>query len=346
MSAPGGDSRTRVWFIRAGVARRRMVKQLLRLAVTCVSLTVWAPRPSVGQPVANVPAPELDAKDPVLQADLERVLTEQAFRRLVGRRALSVALVDLSNPAAVRYAGVDDDRMRYAASLPKIAILLGVFDQIDRGRVRYTPAIRQRMEDMIRRSSNHESTELIRLIGFQAIANTLRDPRYNLYNPLLNGGLWVGRDYGGWVGLWRRDPLHQISHGATARQTARYFVMLDQGRLISPWASAEMKEILSHPEIHHKFVSGLEQYRPTSQIVRKSGTWQQWHADAALVERDGKKYVAVALLESSSARNVLSDLIVRLDDVIHRSAAAPQTVAAAASPPRAADATTRRAASR
>ena len=295
-----------------------MVKHVLCLAVIGLAVTASAPRSSVGQPVANVAAPELDSRNPELQADLERVLAEQPFRRLVGRRALSVALVDVSNPGAVRYAGVDDDRMRYAASLPKIAILLGAFDQIDRGRIRYTPAIRRRLEDMIRRSSNRESTEMIRLIGFQSIANTLRDPRYNLYNPLLNGGLWVGRDYGGWVGVWRRDPLHQISHGATARQTARYFMMLDQGRLVSPWASAEMKDILSHPEIHHKFVSGLEQYRPTSQIFRKSGTWKQWHADAALVERDGKKYVAVALLEGSNGGSVFSELIVRLDDVIHR----------------------------
>ncbi|HSM17073.1 MAG TPA: hypothetical protein VK845_08790 [Gemmatimonadales bacterium] len=39
-----------------------------------------------------------------------------------------------------------------------------------------------------------------------------------------------------------------------------------------------------------------------------------------IVERDGKKYVAVALLESSSAKGVLSKLILRLDDLIHRPA--------------------------
>jgi beta-lactamase class A len=53
-------------------------------------------------------------------------------------------------------------------------------------------------------------------------------------------------------------------------------------------------------------------------VYRKSGTWRNYHADAALVERDGRSYVAVALLESptNSTQGVLSSLIVRLDDLI------------------------------
>jgi beta-lactamase class A len=257
----------------------------------------------------------LPAKDSALQADLERVLNQPQYRRLVRQRQISVALVDLSNPFKLRYAGVDDDRMRYAASLPKIAVMLAVFDQVDRGRLKYTPELTEKLERMIRRSSNADATDLIELVGFQAIANTLRDPRYELYSPSRRGGLWVGRDYGGGRGLWRRDPLRRISHGATARQTVRFFVMLDQQRLVSPWASVEMKRILSHPEINSKFVRGL-QARPGSQIFRKSGTWQRWHADAALVEREGKRYIAVALLESGRGGGILSDLIVQLDDIV------------------------------
>jgi len=256
------------------------------------------------------------AKDRQLQRDLDRVLGQQPFRRLVRNNQLSVALVDLSTPGQVRYAGVQDDRMRYAASLPKIGILLGVFAEVDHGTIEYTPALRGKLERMIRRSENAVSTELIELVGFRAIEAALRDPRYQLYSPSRNGGLWVGRDYGGGIGVWRRDPLHKISHGATARQVARFFVMLERGELVSPDASAEMKSILGDPELHHKFVLGLDQ-RPNSKIYRKSGTWRQFHADAALVERDGRKYVAVALLESRSATGVFADLIVRLDDVVH-----------------------------
>jgi len=251
-----------------------------------------------------------------LQAGLEKVLARAPFRDLVRRGLLSVSLVDLTDPGTVRYAGVDDDHMRYAASLPKIGILLGLFDQIDRGTIPYTPELRHRVERMIRHSNNAESTTLLRLIGFETVAATLEDPRYQLYSRERNGGIWVGRDYGGWIGLWRRDPLHGISHGATTRQVARFFVMLDQDRLVSPWACAEMKRVLGESEIHHKFVLGLERERPGSRIYRKSGTWKNWHADAALVERDGKKYVAVALLESPTGGKVLPKLIVGLDDLI------------------------------
>lgn len=257
----------------------------------------------------------LPPRDSALQAGLARILQERQFRGLVQRQQLSVALVDLSDPDRMRYAAVDDDHMRYAASLPKIAIMLGVFDQIDRGHLTYTPELREQLEAMIRRSDNPTSTELIRLVGFENIAQTLQDPRYELYDPARQGGLWVGKDYGGDLGYWQRDSLHNISHGATARQVARFMVMLDRGDLVSPWASAEMKAIMGHPEIHHKFVLGLDA-RPRSRIFRKSGTWKNWHADAAIVERDGRKYVAVALLESASAKGVLSQLIVRLDDLI------------------------------
>jgi beta-lactamase class A len=50
-------------------------------------------------------------------------------------------------------------------------------------------------------------------------------PRYRLYDPRHYGGLWVGKDYAK-SGLWRRDPLHNLSHGATAMQVARFYYLL------------------------------------------------------------------------------------------------------------------------
>jgi beta-lactamase class A len=259
--------------------------------------------------------------DPTLQARLSVVLREAPYAQLVSEGRLSVALVDLTNPDSIRFAGRDVDRMQYAASLPKIGILAGVFDQIEKGNIVYTPELRAKLELMIRKSDNATSSELIRLVGFQNIANTLQAPRHELFDPARRGGIWVGRGFGG-LGLWRRDPIASTSHGATARQAARFFVLIDRGELVSPWASAEMKSILAEPAIHHKFVRGLENDRPGSVIYRKSGTWRNYHADAAMVERDGKKYVAVALLQSrgNSTQGVLASLILRLDDMIFRPA--------------------------
>lgn len=268
-----------------------------------------------GSPSENEASLVFPDADTELQRGLDQVLAAPPYARMVARNRLSVVLVNLSDPCRLRYSAVSDNEMRYAASLPKIAILLTVFDRIDRGTLDYTPDLRQRLERMIRRSSNRDSTALIRVVGFEAIAEVLRDPRYELYDEKRQGGLWVGKDYGGGLGRWKRDPLRQVSHGATARQVARFFVMMNRGQLVSPWASAEMKEILGRSQLQHKFVRGLSR-RPGSVIYRKSGTWQRWHADAALVERNGKTYVAVALLESENAQGVMSALIVKLDDLI------------------------------
>ena len=56
--------------------------------------------------------------------------------------------------------------------------------------------------------------------------------------------------------------------------------------------------------------------RPGSRIYRKSGTWHQWHGDAALVERGGKRYVATALCEDPDGSHILERLILALDDCI------------------------------
>ena len=68
----------------------------------------------------------------------------------------------------------------------------------------------------------------------------------------------------------RRDPLHNLSHGATAFQVARLYWMLATDRLLSPPMNALMKQVLSNPGIHHKFVKGLDS-RPGADIYRKSG---------------------------------------------------------------------------
>ena len=97
-------------------------------------------------------------------------------------------------------------------------------------------------------------------------------------------------------------------------------MLLDQGRLVSPEYSAEMKEILSKPAIHHKFVKGLD--GSGCEIYRKSGTWSKFHADGALVEHGDKKYIAVALMEDEHGGEIFPKLIQKMDALI----TAPESV--------------------
>jgi beta-lactamase class A len=171
---------------------------------------------------------------------------------------------------------------------------------------------------MIRNSSNQAATEILNQVGKSYLADLLQSPRYRLYDPQRNGGLWVGKAYNK-AGAWKRDPLHNLSHGATALQVARFYYMLQTGQLVSPEYSQEMKALLADPAIKHKFVKGMESKHPESRIYRKSGTWKQYHSDSAIIEHDGRRYIAVALAKSPLGGKWLSDLIVAMDDLIVKS---------------------------
>jgi beta-lactamase class A len=264
--------------------------------------------------------------DSQLQRALEDVVLRMGLEKAMREGRLGLSLVDVTDPGRPRYAGVNDSVMLYAASLPKIAIVLAGFQRISDGLLSYTPAVREMFTRLVRYSSNTDASKAIQTIGFDYIARTLTSAQYRLYDPLVNGGLWIGKAYGGPNDYWKRDPLHNLSHGATSLQVARFFLLLDRGQLVSPAYSAEIKRILSNPGIHHKFVKGLERLPGGRQIYRKSGTWRDAHCDAALVEADGKRYIAVALLKDPNGGEVLPNLIVQLDRLIPRRELSAQSV--------------------
>jgi len=255
--------------------------------------------------------------DPQLQKGLERCLTALKLNQAAKNKNLSIVLVDITNPALPRMAYINPNEMMYAASLPKIAILLGAFDRIAKGEMTLDDETEEKLALMIRNSSNQAATEILNQVGKSYLADLLQSPRYRLYDPQRNGGLWVGKEYSK-SGAWKRDPLHNLSHGATALQVARFYYMLQTGQLVSPEHSQQMKEILADPAIKHKFVKGLESKHPESRIYRKSGTWKQYHADSAIIEHDGRRYIAVALAKSPLGGKWLTDLIMAMDDLISK----------------------------
>jgi len=230
-------------------------------------------------------------------------------------KKLMIALVDITNPTRPRMASYNNDDMIYAASLPKIAIMLGAFQAAKSGRLIMDEELESLIRQMIRDSSNSAATQVLERVGIDYLARVLTSERYLLYDTDRNGGLWVGKPYAK-EPVWRRDPLHHLSHGATPFEVARFYYLLETGRLVSPEASARMKAILANSSIDHKFVHALNEARPGSRIFRKSGSWGNYHADSAIVERDGRKYIAVALANNRLASEWLARLIVGLDDII------------------------------
>jgi beta-lactamase class A len=262
-------------------------------------------------------APHADlrrAQDAALQSQLERAVATQGLAAEVAQGHLALALVDVTDSAAPRLAMLNGDRMMYAASMPKVAILLGALAEAEAGRLPVNATTIAAMTNMIRFSSNEDATRVLRWIGIDRLAEILQSPRFAFYDRAGTGGLWVGKGYGPEPAA-RRDPLNNLSHGATAYQVARLYWMLATDRLLSQPMNALMKQVLSKPGIQHKFVKGLSE-RPGVEIFRKSGTWKNTHADSALVEYQGRRYVLVGIAEHPDGGEWLARLAAPLHDLV------------------------------
>jgi len=248
--------------------------------------------------------------DPHLQAQMQsRLDRNPAWRRLIRERKMAVGLVDLGRPRAPRFASVNGETMMYAASLPKIAVLMTAFQSFEDGTLKETPRIHDDLVSMIRVSNNHAATRMIDRLGFRRIARVMTEPRYRLYDAAHGGGLWVGKRYSSNDARFP-DPLKGLSHAATVDQVCRFYYLLAEGRLVSRERSREMLDILADPGLHHKFVHVLDQRAPRARLYRKSGTWKIWHADSVLVWGEKwRRYILVGLVESSSGEQILRDLV-------------------------------------
>ncbi len=105
---------------------------------------------------------------------------------------MAVGLVDLSDVRSPRFAQVNGNSMMYAASIPKLAVLLAAFQGFENRTLPQTPQIMLDLNDMIRESSNSAAAAMIERIGLSKIESLLLSPRYQFYDPRQGGGIWLG----------------------------------------------------------------------------------------------------------------------------------------------------------
>ncbi len=277
-----------------------MLSRLIILILLAASLPAWAAKAG-DYPVL------WDRMDSALLQRLTTTLINLGHAKAIKNKKLAVVLVDITQLDKPRVAAINGDYMIYAASIPKLAILLGAFIEISAGRMRLDDETRDSLTRMIRVSSNRDATRMLDRIGKEHLLEILQSKRILLYDPQHSGGLWVGKAYGK-SPAYKRDPLSNLSHGATAMQVARFYYLLETGQLVDKALSAQMKAMLGDPGINHKFVKGLENY-PEVKIFRKSGSWKRWHGDSALIEAGDYKYIVVALAEDARGGAWLSRMI-------------------------------------
>jgi beta-lactamase class A len=146
-------------------------------------------------------------------------------------------------------------------------------------------------------------------VGGERLLQLLESPRFGFYD----------RAEGGACGSARAATARRPSAATpwptcrTAPPPARR--RLAEGRLFEPRFNALMLDALSRPGIRHKFVAGLAE-RPQAVLWRESGTWQDRHADSALVESGGHRFAMVAIARSPEGVEWLRRLAAPLHDLI------------------------------
>lgn len=270
-----------------------------------------APKPSMSSPFASHTLDFDTATDPRLQSAVEGLDARLRAKFGMTGEQTSVGVLDLNT---LRLAMVRPDRGDYAASVPKIGILLAWFHLHPEAAANLDPAVRHELGLMIKVSDNAVAAKYSQLMGLKAVQQAI--DHYGLYDAAHGGGLWVGKHYGKGTERYG-DPVGNNSHAATVRQLLRYYLLLEQGRLVSPEASATMREIFASPGIAHiqdKFVKGLQ--GRDVQILRKAGWWETWFLDTAIVTGGGRHYIVVAMTHHPKGDDYLVEFASAVDDLL------------------------------
>ncbi|MGH7941997.1 MAG: serine hydrolase [Limisphaerales bacterium] len=249
--------------------------------------------------------------DPTLQAKLEHIDASLRAKYGMTTNQTSLGLLDLRT---LRLAMIYPDREDYAASVAKIGILFAYFYLRPDAATNLDARTRHELGLMIKPSSNEMAAKYSQMLGLKPIEQALES--YGFYDAKHGGGIWVGKHYG-ITGERIGDPVGDNSHAVTVRQVLRFYLLMEQGKLISPAASRAMREIFASPDIpaeNIKFVKGLEGRH--LEILRKSGTWENWLHDSAIIMGPNRCYILVALTDHPRGDDYLADLAAAVDDLM------------------------------
>ena len=120
--------------------------------------------------------------DRSLQLDIEKELQKNPhWKALIKQKKMAVGIVDLRNVNQPKFARINGNHMMYAASLPKIAVLLAAMDAIEKGDLEETDEVKADMRLMISKSNNAASTRMIDRVGYEKLEAVMTDPKYGFY---------------------------------------------------------------------------------------------------------------------------------------------------------------------
>ncbi len=251
----------------------------------------------------------LGRSDPAFQSRIEAIDAEVRAKHAIPAGQTDVGVLDLVHH---RLAMIHPDQEEYAASVAKVGILLAWFQLHPQPP---DPQTRHELGLMVKISSNEMATKFSRQMGLEQVQHVI--DAYDLWDPEHGGGIWFGKHYG--PGGERAFDLYNNVHGVTVRKLLRFWMLLDEDKLVSPQASETMKETFASPDIPPdviKFRKGLE--GRDVQILSKTGSYGDWLHDSALITGPGRHYILIGLTTNPCGDEYLEDLARAVDDLLQQ----------------------------
>ena len=202
-----------------------------------------------------------------------------------------------------RYAAIDADSAYPTASMIKVPILIATFDAIDQGRLQYTQqliytdSLAYVDEDEL--GYQLKDSAKVRLSWVEMMMLTLSDNTSALWLQYLAG---TGTTINSWLETHgfqvtrvnsrtpgRREIWQQYGWGMTTpREMSELFVMIREGRAVSPAASQEMYRHLTRSYWN---AEALSQIPPWVQAASKQGFVSHSRSETVLVNAPSGDYV-------------------------------------------------------
>jgi hypothetical protein len=281
----------------------------------------------------------------VVDRAAERTLSEFAARQLKPEQ-LAVTLVDLTEPAMVRFGSYHGDAEIYPASVIKLFYLAAAHRWMEDGKLQDSEELRRAMRDMIVQSYNEATGYIVDLLtgttsGPELSADALAEwwekrnavQRYfaglGYSGVLANRKPWCEGPYGREVQAMKQF-LPKSNH-LTTDSTARIMFEIVSGRCVSPERSKQMMELLKrdpyadtrdNDDQAHGFTA-LALLNPRQEGARlwsKAGWTSQTRHDAAYLElADNRKFILVVFTTGhASEREIIPSVCRSVLDLLRK----------------------------
>ncbi|MBL8916764.1 MAG: hypothetical protein JNM17_39040 [Archangium sp.] len=227
--------------------------------------------------------------DATLQQQIDQLISARpVFAKALADEQFSMVMVDLTDPSRLATAAVRPDWETFPASLGKIAILLGTVDKARASDPSQLIKLKPSMDRMIKASSNEDASALFTWTGHESIVASVA--RHKLYDEK-TGGLW-------WTpsAPFPKSPKEKLRISATARQVARYFLMMEQGKLVSPDDSRFIKAVFHNAGLA-LFSKGIQKRFGDTDYYGKPGILEKEIAEGMLIEAPGARYIVAIVMK-------------------------------------------------